>query len=98
MEETKRELHGIIRDREMKEAVLLVFANKQDLPGGNNINAIFQNLSFFFLALTPDQLREVLELSSLSHEWVIFPSCAVSGEGLLEGMSWLAENMKRENK
>jgi ADP-ribosylation factor 6 len=34
IEENKRELHQIIRDREMKDVVLLVFANKQDLPGG----------------------------------------------------------------
>ena len=30
----RRELHRIISDREMKDAVILVFANKQDLPDG----------------------------------------------------------------
>lgn len=34
IDEAKRELHGILGDREMKECLLLVFANKQDLPGG----------------------------------------------------------------
>ncbi|KAK7691982.1 ADP-ribosylation factor, Arf Arf6 [Cerrena zonata] len=33
IDEAKRELHGILGDREMKECLLLVFANKQDLPG-----------------------------------------------------------------
>ena len=34
MEEAKNELARIIQDREMKDALLLVFANKQDLQGG----------------------------------------------------------------
>lgn len=36
IEEARQELHRIISDREMKEALLLVFANKQDIPGGTN--------------------------------------------------------------
>lgn len=31
MEEARQELHRIINDREMKDSLLLVFANKQDL-------------------------------------------------------------------
>jgi ADP-ribosylation factor protein 6 len=34
LEEARTELARIIQDREMKDALLLVFANKQDLPGG----------------------------------------------------------------
>lgn len=34
IEEARQELHRIILDREMKEALLLVFANKQDIAGG----------------------------------------------------------------
>lgn len=34
IDEARQELHKIIGDREMREALLLVFANKQDLPGG----------------------------------------------------------------
>lgn len=33
MEEARSELHKIINDREMKDALLLVFVNKQDVPG-----------------------------------------------------------------
>jgi signal recognition particle receptor subunit beta len=36
IEEARLELHRIINDREMKESLLLVFANKQDIPGGKN--------------------------------------------------------------
>lgn len=34
MEEARQELHRIINDREMKDSLLLVFANKQDLAEG----------------------------------------------------------------
>ena len=34
IEETRQELHRIILDREMNDALLLVFGNKQDLVGG----------------------------------------------------------------
>lgn len=34
IDEARQELHRVILDREMKEALLLVFANKQDIPGG----------------------------------------------------------------
>jgi signal recognition particle receptor subunit beta len=33
LDEARQELHRIISDREMKESLLLVFANKQDIPG-----------------------------------------------------------------
>jgi ADP-ribosylation factor protein 6 len=35
IDEARQELHRIILDREMKEALLLVFANKQDISGGH---------------------------------------------------------------
>lgn len=34
IDEAKHELHRILADREMKDCLLLVFANKQDLPAG----------------------------------------------------------------
>ena len=34
LDEARTELTRIIQDREMKDALLLVFANKQDLQGG----------------------------------------------------------------
>ena len=40
IEEARQELHRIILDREMKDALLLVFANKQDIPGGNSMPII----------------------------------------------------------
>lgn len=36
IDEARQELHKILNDREMKDCLLLVFANKQDLPGGRS--------------------------------------------------------------
>ena len=43
IDEARQELHRIILDREMKEALLLVFANKQDIQGGE---LVLGNLSY----------------------------------------------------
>lgn len=34
IDEARTELHRIINDREMRDAIILIFANKQDLPDG----------------------------------------------------------------
>ena len=46
IDEAKQELHRILSDREMKDCLLLVFANKQDLPGGAFL-ILFYNFSLF---------------------------------------------------
>lgn len=37
IDEARQELHRIINDREMRDAIILIFANKQDLPDGEII-------------------------------------------------------------
>ena len=44
IDEAKQELHRILSDREMKECLLLVFANKQDLPNAMNAAEITDKL------------------------------------------------------
>ncbi|KAI9799766.1 MAG: ADP-ribosylation factor, Arf Arf6 [Piccolia ochrophora] len=79
IEEAKQELHRIISDREMKDSLLLVFANKQDVSG----------------AMTPTEVTEKLQLSKLKDKiWYVVPSCATTGEGLFEGLGWLSNNVK----
>ncbi|KAK6513304.1 ADP-ribosylation factor, Arf Arf6, variant 2 [Arthrobotrys megalospora] len=79
IDEARQDLHRIIQDREMKESLLLVFANKQDLPG----------------AMSPQEVTEKLQLSKLKDRiWYVVPSCATTGEGLIEGLGWLSNNVK----
>lgn len=37
IDEARQELHRIINDREMRDAIILIFANKQDLPDGEHL-------------------------------------------------------------
>ena len=37
IDEARQELHRIINDREMRDAIILIFANKQDLPEGKEM-------------------------------------------------------------
>ncbi|KAK8957276.1 ADP-ribosylation factor 2 [Platanthera zijinensis] len=63
---------------ELRDAVLLVFANKQDLP--NAMNAA--------------EITDKLGLQSLrQRHWYIQSTCATSGEGLYEGLDWLSNNI-----
>ncbi|KIW03586.1 ADP-ribosylation factor 6 [Verruconis gallopava] len=80
LDEARTELARIIQDREMKDALLLVFANKQDIPG----------------AMKPDELSRRLKLDEIAkdHIWKVEPSCATTGEGIFEGLAWLGNNVK----
>jgi ADP-ribosylation factor protein 6 len=79
IDEARQELHRIIGDREMTDCLLLVFANKQDISG----------------ALSPQDVTQRLELNKLKNRvWYVQPSCATTGEGLLEGLNWLSTNVK----
>lgn len=44
IDEARQELHRIINDREMREAIILVFANKQDLAEGE-VQLVSQHLN-----------------------------------------------------
>ena len=42
IDEARQELHRIINDREMRDAIILIFANKQDLQDGNQLSLTHQ--------------------------------------------------------
>lgn len=75
IEEARDELERMLGEHEMRSAVVLVFANKQDLPN----------------ALPPSQMSEALKLDGLrSRQWFIQPACGTTGDGLYEGLDWLS--------
>ena len=49
IDEARQELHKIISDREMRDCLLLVFANKQDLRGGTLFTFHFHSKEFFIM-------------------------------------------------
>ncbi|OCL01011.1 ARF/SAR superfamily protein [Cenococcum geophilum 1.58] len=80
MNEAKTELARIIQDREMKDALLLVFANKQDIPGAMQVQEVVDKLD--------------LNKTAKDHIWKVEPSCATTGAGIFEGLAWLSHNVK----
>ena len=79
----KDELRKLLADEYLQDATLLVYANKQDLPR----------------AMTTAEITKALDLPSLRlREWYIQGSCAASGEGIYEGLDWLATAMKKHTK
>ena len=81
--EARDELHRMLNEDELRDAVLLVFANKQDLPN----------------AMTAAEITDKLGLHSIrQRHWFIQSTCATSGEGLYEGLDWLATNIANAGK
>ena len=63
---------------ELKDALILIFANKADMP----------------TARDPGELSEIYGFSEITdHEWKIQPCCALTGEGLAEGLDWLSDKL-----
>lgn len=78
LEEARQELHRILHDREMQNCILLILANKQDQPN----------------AAKPSDVAERLGLTNLKNRtWCVQPSCALTGEGLIEGLVWLSDHL-----
>ncbi|GLJ29114.1 hypothetical protein SUGI_0573960 [Cryptomeria japonica] len=71
-------LHALLKEEALRDAALLVFANKNDFPN----------------AMSVLEITEELEMSSLTQRhWHVQSSCATSGDGLYEGLDWLSNNV-----
>eukprot|EP00920_Eleutheroschizon_duboscqi_P026337 GHVT01064941.1.p1 GENE.GHVT01064941.1~~GHVT01064941.1.p1 ORF type:complete len:151 (-),score=33.63 GHVT01064941.1:199-651(-) len=79
MDDCKEELLALLKEERLAGASLLLLANKQDLSG----------------ALSCDEVKQRLGLVGLTsgRHWSIFPCSAYSGEGLLQGIDWLIEDI-----
>lgn len=78
LDDCRRELASLLQEERLAGATLLVFANKQDLPG----------------AYSDQELRQALGLDNIkSHHWAIQGCSAVTGENLLEGMNWVVDDV-----
>merc|ERR1719373_1019172 len=64
----------MLNEDELSDAIVLVFANKQDLPHAMSANEVSSKLGL-------DRLR--------NRRWHIQACCATTGDGLYEGMEWL---------
>eukprot|EP01125_Pyxidicula_operculata_P008342 TRINITY_DN2809_c0_g1_i3.p2 TRINITY_DN2809_c0_g1~~TRINITY_DN2809_c0_g1_i3.p2 ORF type:complete len:180 (-),score=28.56 TRINITY_DN2809_c0_g1_i3:639-1178(-) len=81
IDEAALELQKVLSDDDLRDAVVLVLANKQDLPN----------------AMSVAEVSDKLGLHSLrSRQWYIQATCATSGDGLYEGLDWLSSALKNK--
>eukprot|EP00441_Pelagodinium_beii_P039010 CAMPEP_0197647462 /NCGR_PEP_ID=MMETSP1338-20131121/25442_1 /TAXON_ID=43686 ORGANISM="Pelagodinium beii, Strain RCC1491" /NCGR_SAMPLE_ID=MMETSP1338 /ASSEMBLY_ACC=CAM_ASM_000754 /LENGTH=180 /DNA_ID=CAMNT_0043221263 /DNA_START=82 /DNA_END=624 /DNA_ORIENTATION=- len=78
IEDAKEEMTKMLNEDEMRDAILLVFANKQDLPN----------------AMPAAEVTEKLGLQTMrNRQWFIQSACATTGDGLYEGLDWLSRTL-----
>eukprot|EP00930_Biecheleria_cincta_P079568 TRINITY_DN6745_c0_g3_i1.p1 TRINITY_DN6745_c0_g3~~TRINITY_DN6745_c0_g3_i1.p1 ORF type:complete len:182 (+),score=36.43 TRINITY_DN6745_c0_g3_i1:89-634(+) len=78
VEDAREEMTKMLNEDEMRDAVLLVFANKQDLPN----------------AMPAAEVTEKLGLQNMrNRQWFIQSACATTGDGLYEGLDWLSRTL-----
>ncbi|CEP00996.1 ADP-ribosylation factor [Plasmodiophora brassicae] len=76
----KEELHRMLAEDELRDAVLLVFCNKQDLPNAMPVQEVTNRLGL-------NQIR--------NRQWFIQATCATTGDGLYEGLDWLSDTLRK---
>lgn len=81
-EQATQELHRLLDEDELRDSVLLVYANKQDLPN----------------AISVSEIKDKMRLCSLGQhrEWYIQGCCATNGDGLCEGLDWLGKTLAKQ--
>ncbi|XP_011788715.1 ADP-ribosylation factor-like protein 1 [Piliocolobus tephrosceles] len=76
---SKSELVAMLEEEELRKAILVVFANKQDMEQ----------------AMSSSEMANSLGLPALKdRKWQIFKTSATKGTGLDEAMEWLVETLK----
>lgn len=78
--EVRRELYVMLEEEELRDAKLLVLANKRDLPNAMDAVDLVD-------ALGLDQLRD--------RDWHVQSTCATIGDGLHEGLDWLSNKLSK---
>merc|ERR1712222_82677 len=83
IEDAREELTKMLNEDEMRDAALLVFANKQDLPN----------------AMPAAEVTEKLGLHNMrNRQWFIQSACATTGDGLYEGLDWMSNTLRNKKK
>lgn len=75
----KDELYKMLNHEDLRKSSLLIYANKQDVKD----------------CLTTTQISQTLNLKSIKdHAYHIQPCCALSGEGLHQGLEWVTSQIR----
>merc|ERR1712217_313367 len=83
IEDAAEEMRRFLSIDETGDVPLLVIANKQDLPG----------------AMRAAEVSDKMKLHGIrDRKWYIQPATAQKGEGLYEGLDWLASTIKEKQE
>lgn len=78
-EEAKNVLFEIIQNKSLKDAIFLIYTNKQDYPN----------------ALNPQEIIDRLKLNEVSDRILhVQGSSFTTGEGIYEGIDWLVNQIR----
>jgi tripartite motif-containing protein 23 len=93
----------LLSERELKDAALLIFANKQvkTLQGSiifRLLNAVVNCVQDVEGSVTAEELCQQMVLPKLccGRSWHCQPCSAQSGDGLTEGLEWLSRQLTTE--
>jgi ADP-ribosylation factor protein 1 len=76
----REELHRIVNEDELRNTIITIFANKQDMPN----------------AMSAAEMTDKLGLHSLKHrDWYVQGCCATTGDGLNEGLDWMSATLTK---
>ena len=83
LDEAREELAKLMDEAQLKDAVLLVYANKQDMPEAKGVQ----------------EVADALELTTVKNRvWYIQACSASSGDGIRDGLDWLASKLASAKK
>ena len=103
MVEAKSELLRIVNDHKLKHAVLLILANKQDLPDAMSLEEVRKLLGLGdfgdarTMGLYSTGCRNGYEWKTLDNRhWILCECTAPTKEGLYKGMDWMGWHLKQK--
>jgi len=82
IQESAKELRAMLQEEALRDAAVLIYCNKQDLPD----------------AVSVAEVADALGMSNIRQkDWHVQASVAVSGDGLTEGLDWMAKTVSGRN-
>lgn len=83
----KEEFHKLLEEEELRNVPILVFANKQDHPHAMPTSLITEELK---------NNNDIDKQKMINNRlWTVQPCNAINGKGLIDGLEWLSETIKK---
>jgi len=78
LKEAAASLKGVLSEEALRDSSVLIFANKQDMPGAASVS----------------EIAEVFGMNGIRQKnWHVQGCTAVTGDGIVEGLEWLSKSV-----